>query len=484
VAPYRNEIEVAADLSGSIYGTGLWPYTLRRTGEVGGSVTWAMPSILTQPWNPIAGSNWIYDQTLIRGTGEWSYVSDPNTGLAYPHRLESVTVTAQEGLPIGKTLDWVTLEFASEIVVPDDAWVDWDATNQVFITAAEKYTETTTAAMKLTTTYPADLFETVKWHDGSPFSLADMVMFWILNFDQAKPESPYHDEAQIPALDSFLSSFKGLRIVSTDPVVIEFYTDDWGLEADAAATTITNLRTLWPYYGFGQGAWHQLAIGLMAEGKGLAAFSSSKATANEVEQLNYISGPTVQILTDQLITPTIPYSPTLSQYITPEEAATRFANLQAFGTTRGHYWIGTGPLFLQRAFPVEGTAILQRNLDFPDPSDKWSQFSAPPIATVEVDGAGQVTIGEEASFDVFVDLGDEPYPAADIQEVTYLVFDATGAQAASGVAEAAGDGLYTITLGSDVTGALVEGSNRLEVVVVSKLVALPSLATFEFVTVP
>ena len=35
-------------------------------------------------------------------------------------------------------------------------------------------------------------------------------------------------------------------------------------------------------------------------------------------------------------------------------------------------------------------------------ADKWSRFGAPKIAAVEVDGPGQVKIGKEAIFDVFV----------------------------------------------------------------------------------
>lgn len=484
-APYRSEVEVSADLSGSIYGSVLWPYTLRRSGEVGGSITWASSSILTEAWNPIAGTNWIYDTALIRATGEQSFVVDPNTGLTWPNRMASYDVVVQEGLPVSKTLDWLTLEFAPEIVVPDDAWADWDAASQTFLTAADVYTETQTALTKITTTYPSDLFDTVTWHDGSPLSLGDMIMLFILQFDQAKPESAIFDEAQVPALDSFMQTFKGLRITSTDPLTVEFYTDLWSLDAE---TSISNLRTLWPYYGFGQGAWHTVGLGVTAESKGLAVFSADKSTALEVEQLNYISGPTLDIMTQELTeaaaTNALPYAPTLSQYISTEEAAARYANLQEWFRRRGHYWVGTGPFYLQRAFPVEGTVILQRNENYPDPADKWARFSEPAIAQVEIDGPGRVAIGEEAAFDVFVDFNEAPYPMADIQEVKYLVFDATGALASTGVAEAAEDGLWTVTLAADMTSALAAGSNRLEVVVVSKLVALPSLGSYQFVTAP
>ncbi len=104
----------------------------------------------------------------------------------------------KEGLPVLKTLDWLTLTFEPKIEVPADAWVDWDAANQKFITAAEKYTQTLETNTKVTVTYPKDLFTTVKWHDGSPISVADFVMCMIMQFDPGKAESAIYDEAQVP----------------------------------------------------------------------------------------------------------------------------------------------------------------------------------------------------------------------------------------------------------------------------------------------
>lgn len=485
VAPLREEIQVASDLSGSIYGTILWPYTLRREGEEGGSVTWASASILTEPWNPVAGTNWIYDTALIRATGEWSYVIDPNTGLAWPSRIESLEVTAQEGLPVTKSLDWVTLGFEPEITVPDDAWVDWDAEAQTFLTASEVYTETETALMRTVATYPADLFETVKWHDGSPFSVGDMIMALIMTFDQAKEASPIFDEAQVPALQSFQSTFKGIRITSMDPVTVEYYTDNWALDAENA---IGNLNTLWPYYGYGQAPWHMIALGVLAEQEGLAAFSADKATANTVEQFSYIAGPTLEILantlTEATAAGTLPYSATLGMYVDAEEIAARYENYSQWYADREHFWVGTGPLMLREAFPVEGTVVLERNPDYPDASDRWAMFSAPQIAVATIDGPARVTPGEAATFDVFVEYEGEPYATDDIETVSYLVFDATNQLVAQGDATAVGDGVWSVELGSDVTTGLEAGSNRIEVVVVSKLVALPSLASYDFVTAP
>ena len=481
VTPYRQELSVASDLSGAVYGTYLWAPTLRREGEVGGSIDWAMPSILSEPWNPVAGSNWIYDAGLQRGMSQLGTFPDPNTGLELPNRIESATVTVQEDLPVAKTLDWVELVQEPEITVPDDALVDWDAEAQEWITAADAYTETETAALLSTVVYPSG-FDGITWHDGSAFDAADIMMEMIMTFDRAKEASAIYDEAYVPDFQSFQSAFKGWRITNEDPLTIEYYTDNWQLDAE------NGVATLWPEYGFGEAPWHTMALGNLVEQEGLASYSSDKSTANEVDWISFIAGPTIELLSGQLETAAsenfVPYAPTMSQWVSEEEAAERYANLQEWFRRRGHFWVNTGPFFLQRAFPVEGTVILERYPDFPDAADKWARFAEPAIPQVEVDGPGRVTQGEAATFDIFVDFNELPYAMEDIQEVQYLVFDATGALAEQGAAEGVEDGLWQVSLSEDLTSGLEAGSNRLEVVVVSRLVAIPSVAGFQFVTAP
>lgn len=481
IGPRRAEVVVGSDLYGGIYGSQLWAYTIRRQGEVGGSMTIAEPNILTEPWNPIGGTNWIFDQMLVRATTEQGTLPDPFTGLSLPNRIESGSVVATEGLPIRQTLDWVSLEFVDEVQVPEDAWADWDAEAQRFITVGEKFPDGVTSKIMTTAVYPADLYD-LTWHDGSTFSVGDVVMFMILNFDQGKEASPYYDASQVPAIEAFLEGFRGVRIVSTDPLTIETYTDIYQLDAENSVTT------WFPNYNNGGGAWHNVALGLFVEGAGEAALSSGKAEELQVDWISYIAGPTLELLNNQLTiaaeSGAIPYAPTLGEYVGADEIATRYANLQQWYTRRGHFWIGTGPYFLQRAFPVEGNVILERYSDYPDPASRWSQWSTPAIAEVFVSGDEDVIIGDEANFTVDVTFKGQPYASEDLEAVTYLVFDAEGSLVSTGAAEESGEGQFTITLTAEQTGALAEGSNRLEVIVVSKRVAMPTFASLEFVTTP
>jgi peptide/nickel transport system substrate-binding protein len=482
--PRSANVEVATDLAASVTGNQQWPFTLRFKDHVGGTMRIALENLLTDPWNPVAGSNWVFDMMPIRATQDRPLMSDPYTGLNWPQRAEKADVVTTEGLSVFKTQDYLTLSFKPSIEVPADAWYDWDPVNQKFITVGETFTETQVAQSMSTIYYPADMFDTITWHDGSPLSIGDFVYGMILTFDRAKPESAIYDESAVPGFEGFMSTFKGVRIVSENPLVIETYFEGYYLDAEDM------VYTWWPNYDQGPGAWHNVTLGAMAEEDKLGTFSRAKAVVlkdeNElVEWLSYVAGPSLDILKGELISATaetyIPYLPTMGEYVTTEEAAARWANLGEFYKLQGHFWLGTGPFYINKAFPVEGSITLSRYEAYPDPADKWNRFGEAAIAEVELDGAGQVKIGSEAKYDVFVTFKGEPYKADDIKSVKFLVFDSTGGLVGTGDAEVVSDGQYSVTLSAELTGKLVEGAGKLEVAVSSKLVALPGLASLEFV---
>lgn len=487
--PFNKDVVATTDLAAGIEGASVYPFTLRFKDKEGGTLRWATQDLFAEPWNPIAGSNWTFDNGAIRATssGYGEIIFDPYTGLYWPLRMERAEVTVKEGLPVGKTLDWVDLEFVPQIQVPEGAWVDWDAEKQVFITAGEKFPEGSTALRKTTVYYPADLFETVKWHDGSNLSLADVVMTMIMTFDRAKPESPIYDEQAVPNYDAFMATFKGYRIASTDPLVVEFYSDSYQLDAELNMPG-QNGFIAYPGYTFGEGSWAALGVGNMAEAAGELAYSADKATAKEIEQTSYVGGPALEILNKYLsqaiAEKAIPYAPTLSQYLSEDEAVARYENFQKWYEEHKNFWVGTGPYYLDQAFLTEKSLVLKHYADYPDSADRWSAFGEPKIADVEIDGPGQVKIGEEAAFDVYVYFHDEPYASADIKQVKYLLHDASGAVVSVGDAELVDEGVYQIILNAEATQALSAGSNQIEVAVVPTVVSQPTFTFIEFVTTP
>jgi len=379
--PMRNDVRVASDVYSGSYGSSIWAQTAHFVDDagkpiVGGTMRMATGDILTQPWNPVAGTNWVYDWSSIRATSDLDTQPDTRTGLRWPGRLQKAEVIVKQGYPMEVTnTDWCNLTFVPEIVVPADAWADWNATTQEFITVAEKSgTAKTTAARKTVSYFPKDIFKT-PLHDGSTLSTGDFIMRAILQFDRAKPESALYDESWVPTYDDWMSEFKGVKFITNDPdygLIVEYYSDFCPLNAEVA---VTSDSTFWPEYSQGPGVWHTIALGAMAEEDKRLAFSQSKSEKLGVESMNFINGPSLPILKSYLdeakATNYIPYEPTMGQYVTEAEAVGRWSDLERWYSDRGHFWVGSGPFYLESADTIEKVIHLKRFEAYPDPSDRW-----------------------------------------------------------------------------------------------------------------
>ena len=478
-APFNCNVEVTYDLGSGIEAAQMPAYNLRFKDAEGGQLKVGTNELFTDPWNPVNGSNWVWDG-FVQSFGEsGSLMYDPYTGLTWPLRAESAEVTVQTGLPVGTNTDWVTLNTADTIEVPADAWLDWDAAAQTFVPAGEGVT----AKAKIVMTYPADLYET-KWHDGSNLSAGDFVMRMIMNFDQAKAESAIFDEDVVPNYEASKATFKGVKIVSTDPLVIETYTDNFYADAELIAA----FGDWWPQYGYGEASWAAIAMGNASEAAGLTAYGAGKADRNAVEWTNFVGGPSLEALNGSLDTliaeNTIPYAATLGTYVTAEEATAKYAALKAWYEAHGHFSSATGPYFLDSLDLNAKTALVKHNADFPDLSDRWAAWSNPPLADAVMDGPAQVKIGEETVFTVTATTkAGDPYPSADIKQVKFLIYNDKGETVYVGEGVAgAGDGEYTLTIPADAQ--IQAGAGKIEAAVVLFPAAIPAFSSLEFVAAP
>ncbi|MFU8857141.1 MAG: ABC transporter substrate-binding protein [Deferrisomatales bacterium] len=477
VWPRAKNVELAVDLAGGVAGSWLWPYTIRFRDRVGGNLVFATPSLLTEPWNPVAGSNWLFDTMIIRALEDAEVLPDPFTGLYWPQRIESAAVTVGEGVPVGRTHDWLTLDTAAEIRVPEDVWIDWDGDERRFVTVGEKHPEGVTARTRTVVRYEPGYLKR-RWHDGSQVSQADLVLPWILTFERANEKSPLFDAAHVPTFEVFLRHFRGWRMVSSDPLVIEVYSDQ--IYPDAETIVAARAPTASP--------WHALALGVRSETAGELAFSSNKADRMQVSWMSLVAGPSLAVLDRHLTGSSrdgfVPYAETLQQFLRPGEPAERYRALAEWRRQRGHFWVGTGPFYLQSVHPVERVVVLRRFEDFPDRADKWLRFTTPEIPELELDGPMVAEPGEPAEFRLRVSFGGEPYPEAAIETAHYLVFDGDGRLVLEGDAAPVEPGLWAIRLTPEQLARFGAGANSLEVAVTSRRVALPSFASHAFATTP
>jgi peptide/nickel transport system substrate-binding protein len=141
--------------------------------------------------------------------------------------------------------------------------------------------------------------------------------------------------------------------------------------------------------------------------------------------MNYLSGPSLTILSYDLnqakIDELIPYPAVLGSYISPADAAARYTNLQDWYALHGHFWVGSGPYYLDSANFSGKTLTLKANTYYVDLADKWIDYIEPKVGDVAVSGPAHVDAGTSATFNVDVNYQGSPYPSAEIEKVTYVL---------------------------------------------------------------
>jgi hypothetical protein len=347
-----------------------------------------------------------------------------------------------------------------------------------------------TAKMKTVVYYPKDMFQTVKWQDGSNLSVADFIMYIIETFDYGKADSAIYDEDYAPTLEALMSYTKGIEIVSTDPLVIATYSDN--VYSDAELDLYTNGYGWWPNYGYGEAPWESIAVGNQAVANKELAWGAGQADRNKVEWMSFIGGPSLDILAKDLdaaiAAKTIPYAPTMSQYLTADDAVARYQSLKQWYADKKHFWVGTGPYYIASVDLNASELVIKNNANYVDPADRWAAFGAAPIAAATLTGPDQVKIGDQAVFNLTVTMksSGDPYKTADIKEVKFLVYDAQGQTIYVGAGTATGgaEGQYLLLIPKDVTAKLVAGSGRIEAAAVLIPVAIPAFTSVDYVVVP
>ncbi|MCK4305747.1 MAG: hypothetical protein KAY24_16025 [Candidatus Eisenbacteria sp.] len=307
-----NEVDVAADLSGGVYGSWMWAFTVHFTDggvptgnpTVGGDLKVALFDLLVEPWNPVAGSNTVYDMFPLRATGDMAHHPDTSTGLRLPGRLEKADVYVPVGTPSGVTEAWVTLDMtkaASDpvFIAPDTAWGSWDAANQKVVTVGERFAanpDRKVGSRVSVAYYPTGTLGH-PLHDGNEVSFADFLYYWILQYDRGMTESGIYDETRVVGLGSLHSDVIGVEFDTDVPgydLVVTTWSNVWQLDAELMVTG------WWPNYAQGNGFWHPLALAALAEADGLCAFGEVKAANEGKAWMSFITGDGLIIMGDYL----------------------------------------------------------------------------------------------------------------------------------------------------------------------------------------
>jgi len=317
---------------------------------------------------------------------------DIRDGLVWPHHIDRAEVTVVNTLPV---LDvhsghegWLTLNrVEGPISVPETAWADWDAGTQSWIEAGTGKT----ALTKTVVYYPEGTFN-ITLHDGSKMDEGDFLLHAVMLFDRGKEDSAIYDEGYAEELDAFLSHFKGVEFDFDEEgydLVVTTYDDLWLLDPELIAMGNTWYPSSFLSANLGLLVWHNLALAMLAEADGEMAFDRYKAMGMEKEWTNFVAGPCLDTLQGYLtrvldsedeLYGYIPYESVLGTYISEAEALTRYNNLQAWKTARGHFWVGNGPFYVYSVDTTNDICDLRRFDGYDDDGTRWF-FMMNPVPT-------------------------------------------------------------------------------------------------------
>jgi peptide/nickel transport system substrate-binding protein len=486
---YRSEIQVASDLASGLFANPISSRTIRYAGKIGGTVAASAREVFVDPWNPISGTNWAMDANIILPTVDQEYIMNPYTGLPMANRIVNATVDVLTGEQVMSSSSWCKLNFVPSITVPTDAWYDWNSTTEQPITAPAG----TTANARVTVNY-GDPIGTVKYHDGSVMSLADWVVTWGLDFERNDPKSVFYDDSSAPDFAAFKDIFRGWKIDSVHPLVIEYYVNYKTIDAELIFyeavrqheidSPTTGLQQFWPSM-----PWQAKAIGMLAEEKGLLAFSSSKAQEKNVEWMSYIGGPSLDTLanclSEALSTGYLPFKQFASKYVTAADAQARYTNLQNWYNTHHTFWVGNGPFYLDSVDFTGHVAVIKAFRDYTYKADRWASLASAPIPVTSVQVPTSVVPGLKANFNLsLTDPQGQPYSNDRMDFVKYVVVDSKGVTRFSGSAVAAAQGKWAIGVNETTSAALSPGTYTLTTIALSKDVAVAGVQKTPFIVIP
>ncbi len=370
----QKNVVVTNDVGAGIESSPMNPFNMRFADKEGGQLKIGTNDLFTEPWNTLAGSNWVWDTAVMRDTTSGSdlaaaggLVGDPFTGLAWPQRIDKAEVTVQDR-PAGqqdprlgdaehgrydhcaaRCLDRLGRQGAEVHHGRREIPERTDRQGQERCDLSGR---------------PVHHGEVARWQPPVCGRLRD-----------ARPSSSSIAPTKtarsttsrlVPYFQSVQQSFKGFRITSTNPLTIESYSDLY--YSDAELDVVTG----WPNSPVGlQGeiagmCWQSPNL---AEAAGELAYTPDKADANKIEQTSWVGGPSLDILSKHLdeaeSQSLIPYAPTLASTSQPDEAKARYDNLKKWYTDHGTFWIGTGPYYLDKVFTTEKTLVLKNNPGLP-----------------------------------------------------------------------------------------------------------------------
>ncbi len=432
---------------------GPWGRLATRTARfstTGGQLNVGVRLQFLSPWNPWQGFGWVYDTSQSHAFTDPAVWPHPHTGLYMPIRA-TFSVAAP-----GPT---------TSLQVPSDA-LTWNPATLGF----QPVLLGTTARSEVTYTFTFG-----KWHDGSDFTMDDVLYELALAYRRANASGDVHQIDRDAAATSTIllaNALRGFRVL--DGTHLQAWYDYWHLDPSMVASLINPAFPATP--------WTASELALSTVLDDTCRISEVTAANEGKDALDLTRGRCLAAMDANIVGYFgIHRPPGLDAYITPGEASTAWTALRNFRNTTGHYFASNGPFVLRGIdeFALQTTMTVDPN--YPIPADAYDRYLVPRVPEITLGPIPLVIIGLNASFSLTSRLQGVAYDEIDS---SFLVLNpSTGAVLFQGKAARAAAGSYEIKLTGTQTSLLQAGAYELRTITVGNEAAIPVFVSQPFIAI-
>ncbi len=453
VYPVNNRVSAAYDLFGGPIHE-LWSRTAKLSdapNDDGSGGTLRAVNLLAgqDAWNPYIVIGTLYDSDIRDMINDFGMLRHPHTGRWIDARADTSVATAG----------------------PDDV-LDVPSTAEMFNTTSNTW-EPVGAGVNATSAVTVNL-NLGKWHHNVTMNEVDVRHEIAMDWRRAFGDLSIQPNAISSSAKAFLSKYKGFEFIDDDTYVT--YIDFWHIdEPEIAANGV-----YWPDLPW---ELHETLAQSMLDGN-LAA-DEKDATALGVPWMDQTKGASLAIIEEKMNNLTaLDHEPLGEEgMVSVTDAQARWAALQQWYSDTGHFFLSSGPFWLESFDTASWSFTLKAHRDgYPFRADYWEEYRFPKIPDVALKAPSTVFSGVPAVFAFTSVVAGSPYD--DITSIWFLKDLTTGEIIEQGAGTQIGAGAYTVTLSADLTEELLFGNFELILVVSSADAAPPTIRRAAFLVLP
>lgn len=439
---------LVSDLTAGL--TSSFPVRTARFESAGGILQVRQPFFLVTPWQPWRGFGSVFDRVVAETFADSGVVLHPHTGKYVPLRSEFKVTTAGPDGSLG---------------VPADA-IRYDPALSAWTAVGAGTTATSVVSFHYTFG---------EWHHGVPMTMDDVLHQVALFARRSEGDVASRDpNALDPDAILFQDRFRGLSIVDSN--TLDVYLDYWHVDPSLIAAT----SDVWP-----STPWEVSELAMLTTLHDHTRVSESTALSEGRDVIDLALGSTIGWMDGEIASGNVTTSGAeatrpagFEAFIDPGEAEARWAALQTWRNSVGHYFPSNGPFSLESVHLDIGHAILNRDASYPSPADRWDGLIGLADLGLSIGHVEKIEPGEDESVSLTVRLNGAPHDDASIDY--RIVRDSDSVVVLSGTPTFEGSGQWTIDLSASFTSTLVPGKYRIEAFASSDAAPLLAFASRAF----